>query len=530
MNVKTRRSLSRECSGKRERLLSGELPQTEVLPDYDDDDDDDDARQNNNNTVVANHNNDYWPDVFDEARAMLLSAILIYGVVDLRGLARKYKDDKALFASKQQQQQQQQQLEDEDEDDNYNYTHNHQIDDFLVGKLLSLPIAAKDIVREVGKHRQAIQEEIGSESTDLYLDAFDAIQSTSSSRELELEFNAVSGKVSLVSFDVVVVEDEFAGTELVYGICVDTAQRRITVLFRGCSTRKDWKICANNFLKEHHNPLFTEDDDDDDGGGGQPENIGIHSGYCNYLFSTDTHDGVSKFEAIMTHLRRLLRDYPGYHVYVTGHSLGAALATVFAFQAAATQQFGGSATTVLTCINFASPMVGNLAFETAFRELESRGRLRCLRVTNHFDIFTQLPDRGNWLYFLFCCWGISLVAYVGWSLLFYVCWQSNVYRHVGMNLHMYNRSGDYKLKHPTGSSNYFAWRVVQDWKKHFKQTIQRLMMVPFVFRFDTNHSAQEHLKRLANLSSELGGVYLEDWYATKRFPSPRATRKEADLV
>jgi hypothetical protein len=40
--------------------------------------------------------------------------------------------------------------------------------------------------------------------TDLYLDAFDVIQSTSSCRELELAFNAVSGKVSLVSFDVVI--------------------------------------------------------------------------------------------------------------------------------------------------------------------------------------------------------------------------------------------------------------------------------------------------------------------------------------
>ena len=204
-----------------------------------------------------------------------------------------------------------------------------------------------------------------------------------------------------------------------------------------------------------------------------------------------------------------------------------------------------TATSTITCINFASPMVGNLAFEHAFGHLEAQGLLRCLRVTNHFDIFTQLPDRGNWLYVMACCCGATLITYLGWSLLFFLLFQNNVYRHVGMDLHMYKHTqwswpccccgggvgvGDakskstrdqkpklysYKIKHSRGTPHSFAWRVASDWKKHWKQGIQRLLMIPFVMNFNTNHSLQEHLCRLSGLAEELEGVYLQDLYAQK---------------
>lgn len=300
----------------------------------------------------------------------------------------------------------------------------------------------------------------------------------------------------------------------------------------------DWSVCATNFLKHRDNPLyqfFAADDiqkKNQPCPQQQPETIAIHQGYCDYLFRVNSKTGRCKFDSIVRHVQSLLQQHPGYQVYVTGHSLGAALATVFAFYAAATQKFG-----LITCINFASPMVGNLAFETAFRSLELQGRIRCLRVTNHFDIFTQLPDRGNWLYVFACCWGFHLVTYVGWTLLFFLCFSSHVYRHVGMDLHMYRRrrscfSRDeictYKIKHPRGTPDSFVWRVAHDWKKHFKQTVQRLLAVPFVVNLNTNHSVQEHLWRLTQLSSDLEGLYLKDLYDTQRFPEEKSpTAREA---
>ena len=530
-----------------------------------------------------------FPNVFDESKDMLLSAILMYGLVDLRQLAR---DDPH-------QQKTHQQPPDNDDD--------------RMQPLLELPISAKEVVRLVARHRPEIEasSRIGKDATQLYLNVLDGIQATSSSRELEVDFRSAmttnhnnnnntdndTAKTSpvLVDFSIVAVQDDHVDQELVYAICVDTARRRITVLFRGCSTRMDWSICANNILHEAVNPLMQQSMDDTTGTKDsrdrqnhdpqdylyqqqqqqqqqQPSTIAIHSGYCNYLFNSSRQaNGVCKFDEIVAKLQELLIEYPGYQVYVTGHSLGAALATVFSFQAAATQCLETLSNPAskktppqqqqhpITCINFASPMVGNLDFETAFRSLEARGLLRCLRVTNHFDIFTQLPDRGNWLYVIFCCWGLHLVAYVGWSLLFFLCFQKNVYRHVGMDLHMYKHNTgyfgssfccnggcwkksnnnhqkfnpqppnstkkkpktaySYKVKHSRGTSHNFAWRVAQDWKKHLKQAVQRVLMIPFVVDFNTNHSAQEHLLRLSALSGELEGFYLKDLYDNQRVPA-----------
>jgi hypothetical protein len=504
--------------------------------------------------------------VYSEAKEMLLSAILMYGVVHLRTLARK----------------QLQRLQD-DEMNAYHNDGSNNLDHrggsngsmgssftntktMLAEQLLALPISAKQIVRLVTKYREEIVAAVGREATvDLYLTAFDSIQSESSSRELELEYNPTTFKISLVSFDVAVVEDEEVGTELVYAICVDTSRRRITVCFRGCSCKKDWMVCCQTMLKEVVNPLYdgskptssrssSSSRSHSSGSRKQSPTISIHSGYYNYLFSKGEKPGEgTKFDSIMENLNSLLQQYPGYNVYVTGHSLGAALATVFSFHAAASGCLVAPEpsyeTPTITCINFASPMVGNIEFETAFRELEDLGKIRCLRVTNYYDIFTQLPDRGNWLYLLvFIPWiGVHLLAYFGFSLMFFMWFQRNVYRHVGMNLHMYrghtswlywgplkrlrkcnhchNLEPDsdlqywYKVKHSNGTSENFLLRVCIDFKTHVKQILQRILSFPFLTDFNTNHSAKEHLRRIKGLEAELKKIQMKDIYSLRTPPS-----------
>lgn len=531
--------------------------------------------------------NDDYPTVtlYDEIKEMLLSAILTYGVVHLRKLA----------SNKQKLQQEQQQNEQSEasfaNDDNSNNSNHHHdrsqmVSSMLAEQLLSLPISAREVVRLVSRYRDDIVAEVGKEATvDLYLTAFDDIQSTQSSRELELELNKTTLEVSLVSFDIQVVEDEHENNDLVYAICVDTGRRRITVSFRGCSSRKDWLVCCQTYLKELDNPLYDGDNDtfkssqqsltesyasSVSAGRQRPPKISIHSGYYNYLFlPREEEGGETKFDAIMGHLNRLLRQYPGYSVYVTGHSLGAALATVFSFHAAASGLLKPAdptyETPTVTCINFASPMVGNIDFETAFRDLEDQGKIRCLRVTNYYDIFTQLPDRGNWLYLLvFMPWiGVHLLLYFGFSLLFFMYFQGNVYRHVGMNLQLYKghkcwtswlafrrrrlkKRGDmtheeimrednqfrfwYKIKHSHGTADNFMLRVVQDFKKHMKQLIQRLLALPLLTNFDANHRAHEHLLRVKGLKYELKQLHIKDLYGLRTPPSsPHAARSPVQI-
>jgi hypothetical protein len=469
-----------------------------------------------------------FPSVFEEANEMILASIIVYGVVDLRAVARK-----GLFLTD------------------------------GVDNLLTLPISAADIVRLVSQNRTVIQDEIGEESTELYLGAFDSFVEDDT---FELDYNTETGETSLASFDVVDVGDEFSDRELVYGICVHSARKRITVAFRGATTRKDWQVSADPFLTSRDNPVTAtasaagendplspiqcnascsptmcnavmagnseeeqiEELDDSQrrssptAGGRYPRRISIHRGFYNYLFHRSGTDGTNKYETIMNKVLLLQKQYPGYSVYVSGHSLGGGLAILFAFYAAASGQLGDDP---VTCIPIASPMVGNLSFEQAFKTLERQGRVRCLRITNHFDIFTQLPDRATLLYAVFC-WGFHLFYLMGATFLFFLCCQNNVYRHVGMDLHLYG-SGRYKIKHTRGSANNYCWRVCQDLKRHWKQTLQRIMTVPFVWccdcfcckeDFNRNHTIQEHRARLNALSStELRGLYLNDLYGEKRF-------------
>ena len=69
---------------------------------------------------------------------------------------------------------------------------------------------------------------------------------------------------------------------------------------------------------------------------------------------------------------------------VTGHSLGAALATLFVMENASKKKFD-----ITTCCTFASPRVGNLDFARAFDQLP----IDSWRIVNQLDLVPRLPPR-----------------------------------------------------------------------------------------------------------------------------------------
>ena len=103
----------------------------------------------------------------------------------------------------------------------------------------------------------------------------------------------------------------------------------------------------------------------------------------------------SKYAEIMAIVERSLAEAPalasggrgGYSLYVTGHRLGGALATLFGFYASASPAINAP----VTIVSVASPRVGNVEFARAFVGLESRGRVRHLRIANHRDPVTLGP-------------------------------------------------------------------------------------------------------------------------------------------
>lgn len=76
-----------------------------------------------------------------------------------------------------------------------------------------------------------------------------------------------------------------------------------------------------------------------------------------------------------------------YSLFVTGHSLGGSLATLFGYFLA--QEDDLTENTQVTLYTFAAPPVGDRDFDKVFTRLENDGKLRHARIYNRDD---PIPD------------------------------------------------------------------------------------------------------------------------------------------
>uniref|UniRef100_A0A7S1D2T9 Fungal lipase-type domain-containing protein n=2 Tax=Cyclophora tenuis TaxID=216820 RepID=A0A7S1D2T9_CYCTE len=190
----------------------------------------------------------------------------------------------------------------------------------------------------------------------------------------------------------------------------------------------------------------------------------------------------------------LLEEHPDFKIYVTGHSLGGALATLFAFETAASVD--PRIPKPVSCITIASPKVGGLTFRRAFQALERQGVMRCLRIANNKDLVTLLPDRGSL------------------SCLYIMCCQSHVFRHVGIELKLY-KNGTYSLSRPTETTSYVGL-FCKDWSKQAMNGVGMVLTLPMMVAgqedFLNYHSCMEYLARLQKCSDKTRGLYLNKLY------------------
>ncbi|KAI4371997.1 hypothetical protein MLD38_010285 [Melastoma candidum] len=119
----------------------------------------------------------------------------------------------------------------------------------------------------------------------------------------------------------------------------------------------------------------------------------IHQGFYSIYTSSDPRSQYCKKSArdqIIEEIGRLVEKYKDekISITVTGHSLGASLATLTAFDIAAN---GFNKGCLVTAIVLASPRVGDLNFKKLFSATEN---LRTLRVRNIGDIVPQYPFLG----------------------------------------------------------------------------------------------------------------------------------------
>ena len=186
--------------------------------------------------------------------------------------------------------------------------------------------------------------------------------------------------------------DENSDNDMVYAIGINDLRKRVTVVFRGSVTPTDFQKDAKMSLEKHPNPVTGIDSN-------QPNEIGIHQGFYDYLLR-QRENGMNKYQEIIGKVEALFLECEQrrkYKLYVTGHSLGGALATIFSLVAAAsTNSREGTISSPVplpvTCISVASPRVGDRNFQKAFCRLEELGHLRHLRIANDRDPVTLMPS------------------------------------------------------------------------------------------------------------------------------------------
>tara|TARA_B100001989_G_C24529907_1_gene460987 strand:+ start:345 stop:1196 length:852 start_codon:yes stop_codon:yes gene_type:complete len=188
-------------------------------------------------------------------------------------------------------------------------------------------------------------------------------------------------------------------TDIQVGITISQVNKRITIVFRGSESKYDWYYDLSIMKKQ----LW--------------DNVYVHSGFYNQLHINNV------YEELVKTVKELLEKNPEFHVCVTGHSLGAALSTLFGYE------LSHEIDKKIMVVSFASPRVGNSEFKETF---DLKENLVHYRVSNDRDIVTAAPMlffhhvgvnisltdslievfynydyNGWWRYSLFNCWRVS---------------------------------------------------------------------------------------------------------------------------
>jgi len=277
----------------------------------------------------------------------------------------------------------------------------------------------------------------------------------------------------------------------VYGVVKDTKNKRIILVFRGSETGNDWYTNIQIILKEMHTPKLIREKME------KPlnESVSVHQGFYNYLFNNsqiEEVDGIQRYEQIRKDVKPLLKGEEGYSLYVTGHSLGGALATLMSFKLAGSNKEW--IPRPVTAVTYASPYTGNDGYRKAFGQCEKDGLLRHLRIALPEDLITEIPALG-----------VGRLNFLT--------------KHVGINLQL-KKHKSYSIQHHTLSNFGTALR----------QFPVKASLLQFLYHPVGNpHSLQRYYNRLIDVRDDLTELQLDDLYQDNAIVSKEFTQTYAKL-
>jgi len=268
-------------------------------------------------------------------------------------------------------------------------------------------------------------------------------------------------------------------TNCVYGVLKDDNNKRVIVVFRGSTdlSTRDWQTNFSAQLSEMRTPKLLADKLK----GKLKERVLVHRGFYNYIFNNKVKkDGHQRYDMILDDIKPFVKD--GYKVYVTGHSLGAALSSLFAFKIA-----GSTKSWIpkpISCISYASPFNGSSGFQTAFTQLEKMGLIRYLRVTNDSDTVPTIPP-------------------------FSLGFRRRLMKHVGVNLRLSGNS--FRLSHPNTNG--------------FVNALRNSVLKP-VWSVLKYHDLETHEDRMNLQKEAFQDMYLNDFYDDEKLMGKKFVRDE----
>ena len=161
-------------------------------------------------------------------------------------------------------------------------------------------------------------------------------------------------------------------------------RRDVVVAWRGTVTKEEW-------LEDMDGALMVPDQngtavDSNFHPNDVSDHVGIERGFWTLYASGEN----SAREQVTEEIRRIISVYGSDPLYelsitITGHSLGAALALVSAYDVAS---LGLNSSVPISVISFAGPRVGNAAFK---RKLHDELKVNVLRVVNARDVVPKVP-------------------------------------------------------------------------------------------------------------------------------------------
>ncbi|XP_038683964.1 phospholipase A(1) DAD1, chloroplastic-like [Tripterygium wilfordii] len=152
-------------------------------------------------------------------------------------------------------------------------------------------------------------------------------------------------------------------------------RRDVVIAFRGTATCLEWLENLRATLSPVHDNVQSSH--------GKPGPM-VESGFLS-LYDSGTATSPSLRDMLREEIKRLLQSYGDepLSLTVTGHSLGAALATLAAHDI----KTAFKRAPLVTVISFGGPRVGNRCFR---RQLEKQGT-KVLRIVNDDDLITKVP-------------------------------------------------------------------------------------------------------------------------------------------